>query len=297
MHAPFKSLLAVTGFLAFACNSVTNNDVLIGSPLSAPDSLSSVSLNEAIELDWSDNAFASAPTRFALYQVYSTTYDLDLGLCGAQWDVEGTTVAPEFLVGALTNGVPRCYGVTALSTDGFESDTSPLRQDTPRPDARNVLLYAFGTKPDSSGFRFWDDFDNDGIGQDDELGLIDPGSATDIDVVIHRNNADSSLWIVPVYTGTTMRSYGRVPDLTSIDFAPVSGYTRDSLPAQVGYGYVVKMVEGANLHYGAVRVTHVGRQYVILDWSLQTDPGNPELSVRGGLLTAKPSGSMVVPAR
>jgi hypothetical protein len=297
MHAPFKSLLAVTGLLAFACNSTSHNDVLIGSPLPAPNSLASVSLNRAIELDWSDNAFESAPIRFAIYRVYSASYDLDLGLCGAQWDVEGTTVAPEFLVGALTNGVPRCYGVTALSTDGFESDQSPLRQDTPRPDARNVLVYAFGTKPDSSGFRFWDDFDNDGIGQADELGLIEPGNTTDIDVVIHRNDTDSSLWLVPVYTGTTIRSYGPVADLTSIDFAPVSGYAGDSLPARVGYGYVVKLVDGTALHYGALRISHVGRQYVIFDWSLQTDPGNPELSVRGGLLTAKPSGSIVVPAR
>ena len=297
MHAPFKSLLAVTGVLALACNSMTNNDVFIGSPLPAPDSLASVSLNQAIELDWSDNAFASAPARFQVYRVYSATYDLDRSLCGAQWDVEGTTVAPEFLVGALTNGVPRCYEVSALSTDGAESSFSPLRQDTPRPDARNVLVYAFGTKPDSSGFRFWDDFNSDSTGQANELGLIEPGNAADIDLVIHRNNADSSLWIVPVFAGTTLRPYGWVPDLTSIDFAPLNGYTSDSLLAQVGYGYVVQMREGTDLHYGALRVTHVGRQYVILDWSLQTDHGNPELAVRGGLLTAKPSGSLVVPAR
>jgi hypothetical protein len=297
MRAPLKCLLAATGWLALACTSMTSNGVLLGTPLPAPDSLASVSLNQAVELDWSDNAFASAPTRFLSYRIYSATYDLNLGLCGATWDVEGTTVAPEFLVGALTNGVPRCYGVSALSTDGAESARSPLRQDTPRPDARNVLVYAFGTRPDSSGFRFWYDVNNDGIGQASELGLIEPGNATDIDFAIHRNNADSSLWIVPVFSGTTMLRYGRVADLTSIDFAPVSGYSRDSLLAQVGYGYVFELRDATALHYGAVRVTHVGRQYVILDWSLQTDHGNPELTVRGGLLTAKPSGSAVVPAR
>jgi hypothetical protein len=296
MHAPFKSLFAATGLLAFACTS-TDNAILPGAPLPAPQSLGSVSLNQAIELDWSDNAFESAPSRFLAYRVYSATYDLDQGQCGAPpWDVEGTTVAPEFLVGALTNGVPRCYGVTALSNDGAESDTSSLRQDTPRPDARNVLVYPFGIKPDSSGFRFWDDVNNDSTGQASELGLIEAGNATDIDFVIHQH-ADSSLWIVPVYSGTSMRTYGWVPDVTSIDFAPVGGYSRDSLAAQVGYGYVFKMIDGADLHYGAVRVTHVGRRYLILDWSLQTDPGNPELSVRGGLLTAKPSGSKVIPAR
>jgi len=291
MRAPLKYLLAATGLLALACNSTTNEDGFLGVPLPAPDNLASVSLNQAIELDWSDNAFTSAPSRFLSYRVYSATYDLDLGLCGARWDVEGTTVAPEFLVGALTNGVPRCYGVSALSTDGAESARSPLRQDTPRPDARNVLVYAFGTRPDSSGFRFWDDVNNDGVGQASELGLIEPGNATDIDFVIHQH-PDSSLWIVPVFTGTTMLSYGSVADLTSIDFAPEAGYSRDSLQARVGYGYVFSMNDG-ELHYGAVRVTHVGRQYVILDWSLQTDRGNPELTVRGGLLTAKPSGSAV----
>ena len=294
MRAPFKSLLAATAFLVFACDSVIDEE--LDFPLEAPSSLESVSLNQAIALYWSDNAFESEPTRFLSYGVYSTTYDLDAGLCGSRWEVEGTTVAPEFLVGALSNGVPRCYGVTAQSTGGSESDRSPLRQDTPRPDARNVVVYAFGTKPDSSGFRFWDDYDGDGIGQDDELGLIDPGNATDIDFVIHRNNADSSLWIVPVYSGTTLRPYGRVEDLTSIDFAPASGYSRDSLPAQVGYGYVVSMNDG-ELHYGAFRVTHVGRQYLILDWSVQTDRGNPELVVRGGKPTAKATGSAVAPTR
>ena len=282
MRAPLKSWLAATGLLAFACTSTTE----IGTPLEAPQSLESVSLNGAVDLFWLDNAFASAPTRFVAYRIYSATYDLDAGLCGTAWDIEGTTVAPEFLVAALTNGVPRCYGITALSTDGGESAQSTARQDTPRPDARNVLVYAFGTRPDSSGFRFWDDIDGDGVGQADELGLIEPGNGSDIDLAIRRNNADSSLWIVPIYTGTTMRPYGPIPDVTSIDFAPVAGYTRDSLRAQVGYGYVFKLVDGTDLHYGAFRVTHVGRQFVILDWSLQTDRGNPELIRRGGLPAA-----------
>jgi hypothetical protein len=278
MRAPLKTLLAATGLFAFACNSMTSDQVITGVPLPAPASLSSVSLNQAIELHWPDNAFTSAPTRFEAYSVYSASYDLDAGLCGTQWEVEGTTVAPEFLVGA-------------------ESIRSPLVQDTPRPDARNVLVYAFGTKPDSSGFRFWDDANSDAIGQASELGLIAPGNTTDIDFVIHRHDADSSLWIVPVYSQTTMRPYGKVADLTSIDFAPATGYSRDSLQAQVGYGYVFQMIDGPDLHYGAVRVSHVGRQYVILDWSVQTDPGNPELVLRGGLQTAPPSGSVVAPAR
>jgi hypothetical protein len=33
------------------------------------------------------------------------------------------------------------------------------------------------------------------------------------------------------------------------------------------------------LRYGAVRVTHVGQTFLILDWAFQTDSGNPELIV------------------
>lgn len=291
MRRPFIAIVA--GLVAVGCNS---NNTEVGIPLPAPTDLSSVSLNRAVALDWADNAFESAPARFSMYRVYSTSYDLDHGLCGTRWDLEGTTVAPEFLVGALTNGIPRCYGVTAFSTDGAESDTSALRQDTPRPDARNVLLYAFATKPDSSGFLFWSDDNGNGAGDPSELGLIFNPSAN-VDFAVHRNAADSSLWIVPVYSGTTVRSYGQVADLTSIDLAPASGYSRDSLRAQVGYGYVFQIIDGSALNYAAVRVTHVGRQYLIFDWSIQTDPGNPELVVRGGLATAQPSGALVPGAR
>ena len=45
-----------------------------------------------------------------------------------------------------------------------------------------------------------------------------------------------------------------------------------------GWGYVFQMNGGDGFaRYGAVRVTHVGQDYLILDWAYQTDPGNPEL--------------------
>src|SRR6266850_8480319 len=246
--------------------------------LPAPDTLGSISLNRAIHLGWADNAAQS--TRFKWYRVYSASYNLDTGFCGTDWVLEGTTVSNEFLATLLANGTPRCFGVSAISTEGYESLWS-LRQDTPRPDARNVLVYAFQTDADSSGFRFWSDLNSDGVGQSSELGLIQNGSRTDIDFVIHRH-ADSTLWVVPVFTGTSLRLYstGPIADLTAIDFAPASGYSGDSLLARPEFGYVFEIVDGAVLHYGALRMTHVGRQYVIFDWSVQTDPGNPELVVR-----------------
>jgi hypothetical protein len=65
------------------------------------------------------------------------------------------------------------------------------------------------------------------------------------------------------------------------------------IQAVPGYAYVFAIVEGSTIHYGALRVTDVSRNYVIFDWSFQTDPGNPELLVRGGQSTALSTATVV----
>ena len=267
--------------------------------LDRPAWLQSISLNGSIHLEWDDSSYITAPTRFKWYRIYSAAYDLDNGVCGTDWLLEGTTVGPEFLASAMANGVPRCFGVSAVSREGYESLWSPLWQDTPRPDARNTLAFAFDENQAQSGFRFWEDLNSDGRAQGAELGRILNGNRTDIDFWIFRDPADSTLWIVPEYSGTRMRLYSTAPinDLTSIDFAPVSGYTRDMIQAVPGYGYVFEIVEGSTLRYAALRVTHVGRDYLIFDWSFQTDVGNPELQVRAGLETSLAAGFLVPGAK
>lgn len=272
-----RTLLVAAGLVAAACQTNTNPTSV--QPLEAPASISSISLDSAIFLDWADNAYENDPSRFSNYQVYSASYNLDQGVCGSDWVIEGTTVAHEFLAAQLRNGVPRCFYTTAFSIEGLQSDRSPLWQDTPRPDARNVLVWALGVNTPQSGFRFWSDDNANNYGDPGELGLVQDGTGTDIDLVVHLNAADSTLWIVPVFAGTSVQLYSPNPvaDLTSIDFAPASGYARDSLLARPGFGYVFEIVDGSVLHYGALRMTHVGRQYAIFDWSVQTDSGNAEL--------------------
>jgi hypothetical protein len=263
--------------------------------LERPATLASISLNGAIHLKWADNAFLNAPARFRAYRVYATGYDLDAGLCDTQWLLEGTTVAPEFLVGALANGVPRCFGISAESVEGFESLWSPLWQDTPRPDARNVLVFAYDENVALSGFRYWQDVNADGVAQAPELGLVVDGNRTDIDFWLFRDPADSSLWIVPEFGGTSVRLYAATPiaDLSDIDVAPAGGYSRNMLEAVPGYGYVFEIVDGPALRYGGLRVTHVGRDYLIFDWSLQTDVGNPQLLRHGNVASVTATGHSV----
>ena len=241
-----------------------------GVQLQAPASLSSISLNGAVELQWSDNAFTNDPNDFAYYHVYSTSYNLDQGVCGASWVTEGTTASYQFLVGALTNGVPECFEVTAVSLDGIESDPSPLRNDTPRPDGLNVILFTTDTLGGAkSGFTF-----SSGA----NLGLVgDSAGGTNDFTVTH---GATGTYLIPQRSGVTMTLYGSAPidALTSIDVAPDSGYVATGIQALPGWGYVFQIDNGGQFYqYGALRVSAVGPNYVIFDWSYQTDPGNPEL--------------------
>lgn len=274
--------LDVDGIESGPSNIVTVDERL---RLESPTFMNSTSLDGAVVLTWSDNPFIAEPAGFRRYRVYSASFSLDDGLCGATWLLEGTTVAPEFLVGALTNGVPRCYASAAESIEGWESLWSPIRADTPRPDARNVLAFAFQADQTRSGFRFFQDANGDGQVGALELGIVTDGNRADIDFWMDRD-ANGDFFFVPERGGTGVALYSAQPieDLTSIDIAPETGYSRNAIQAVPGFGYVFEMDGGDGFaRFGAVRVTHVGADFIIFDWSYQTDAGNPELSVGGGL--------------
>jgi hypothetical protein len=277
---------AFVGILA-ACSNDHNSP---GIPPNVPAQLAGTSLDQGVALTWDDNASTADPASFESYAVYSTAYDLDKDLCGTAWALEGTTVAPEFVVGALTNGESRCFTVTARSVGGAESARSVPEWDTPRPDSRNVVLNVLPTFDAGSGFRFWDDLNGDQQAQDIELGLVRAGSANNIDFMVERDGT-GSVFLTPVRTGSGVEFYSDVPvgDLTSVNFAPCipdsspdgcGAYSSSPIEASPGFGYVFETDGGDGfVRYGAARVTHVGPTFIILDWAFQTDRGNPQLLV------------------
>lgn len=251
--------------------------------LPAPAALSTTSLDGAIALLWSDEPFDADPEGFSRYLVYSTSYDLDRDLCGTTWSIEGSTIAPEFVVAALPNGAPRCFAVSAVVREGFESLWSPVRHDTPRFESRNVVVYARQVDPTRAGFRFFLDLDGDRAAGRAELGLVRNAALGDADFTVERDGA-GALFLTPLRTGTGVAPYGTGPvdRLTDVDVAPVSGYGRSAVQARPGHAYVFETSGGDGFaRYGAVRVSHVGQEFLILDWSWQGDPGNPEL-LQGG---------------
>lgn len=261
-----------------------------GIPPDVPASLSSTTLDGAVVLLWTDNSYTSDPSNFESYRIYSTSYDIDTNSCGTSWGLEGTTVAPEFVVGALVNGTSRCFAVSARSIDGAESARSGTVWDTPRPDTRNVLLNVRQVQDAGSGFRFWEDLNGDDQAQANELGLVRMGSASTNDFFVDRDV--SGVYLTPVRAGTGVEFYDPtlpVEDLTSVDFAiciadsspdGCAPYLTTRIEALPGFGYVFETDGGDGFaRYGAVRVTHVGQDFVILDWAFQTDPGNPQLLI------------------
>lgn len=240
--------------------------------LPAPQGLASISLNGAVQLLWKSNAVDAAHGTFDQYRVYSTAYDGTRGVCTADWVMEGTTVSDGFLAGNLTNGVSRCFAVSAVTLDGHESDWSGSQLDTPRFDARNAFVYATASRADSAGFLFLDEVSH-------KIGVVGAAGRSDGDFIVERH-ADGSLWLSPARSGVTVAAFASKPvaDLTSVDRAPSSGFAAASVQAMPGFAYVFRLVKADGVHFAAVRVAFVTTDYVVFDWSYQSAPGNAELS-------------------
>jgi hypothetical protein len=244
--------------------------------LPAPASLNAISLDRAVQTSWASNARTADPNAFDYYRVYSTVYSAAAGGCDDDlWVLEGTTISEDFISTGLTNGVRYCFAVSAVTRDGHESLFSVPRDDTPRYDSRNVILDSFQDAPATSGFDFYDP------NASSRFGVVKSGSATGIDFRLERR-ADNRLYFVPMRGDVSIALYSMDPvtDLTSIDIAPLdNSFSTTPISAEPGYAYVFRVGPVGSANYGAVRVSHVGADYIILDWSYQSAPNNPELIV------------------
>jgi hypothetical protein len=140
-------------------------------------------------------------------------------------------------------------------------------------------MYPVSVDSTRAGFRFWWDLNGDGLVQPQELGIVTGGNRPDIDFQVYVD-VNNRVYLKPIRSGTSVAIYGNGPiaDLTSIDVAPTSGYSTSAVEAVPGWGYVFQMsAADPYARFGGLRVTYASKNYVIFDWSYQTDPGNPEL--------------------
>jgi hypothetical protein len=237
--------------------------------LPAPQALTSVTLNGGVQLLWDQNAYDASPSLFDSYRVYSTSMTATRACDDAAWALEGTTVSDGFLARNLPNGETRCFAVSAISIDGHESLWSNIREDTPRFDARSIVVDASDVRRTSSGFVFMP-----GAGV---LGSVVSDTTPGADLVLERR-ADGALWFRSARAETRIMQYGVTPlsTLEAIDRAPLVGYV-DAARAIAGYGYAVRVQYADGMRYASLRVVHVAADYVLFDFAFQTQSGNGEL--------------------
>lgn len=242
-------------------------------PPPVPDGLDPIPLDGAIYLRWAANSRQAAD--FSFYRVYLEGGDGSTLLLG-ETDSEG------FLDLLVENGNTYGYFVSAVDVDGHESEGSVLAEGTPRPDFHGELLYAFGDRPEASGFRFQ---------ETEATSPIVSGS----DATRHlRLEFDGDAWwlvpgpgveLSPDAVFTTALRCGPAADEGCVDVrrAPDSGYVSDSVSLLAEYAYVVRVpADGEGWRYGLIRVTHLGfaqdGAVAIFDWAYQLQPGNPSLA-------------------
>ncbi len=253
-------------------------EVYVPNPTPPPDpaDVEVVALDNAVYLRWSDNARNASD--FSFYRVYLLDSG-DTNYLLGESDSEG------FLDLLAANGNTYSYFVTSVDDQGHESVGSVAASGTPRPDYHGEWIYANEDVPAQSGFRF----------TTDEMSY--PIVAGDSPDRHFRMEIDAEgWWLVPgpgteVYDGvwsTTALKCGVAADsdCTSVDVAPLTGYTALDMPLYPQSTYVLR-VEGddGQVHYGAIRVDLLGYDQdgaaiMIFDWAYQLQPGNPNLAPR-----------------
>ncbi len=255
---PLFIILLLTG-----CHDDCEDIVYIDDvPPLPPVGILSVSLDNAVELQWYENQEPD----LAGYNVYvSDRYN-------GTYEFIGTSRTATFLDRGATNGVTNYYAVTAYDVNGNESDLSrDVAYDTPRPEGRGVALSDRFLNPGRSGYDFSEyavlHFDTD---------------FTDLFFEI----TDTGIPLLVVWDDSEIQDMGYTSSIDEISSAPADGWnpTGDAMAVR-GHTFVIRTFDN---HYAKVRVIDVTAGGVVFDWAYQVAQGNPELVAgRGNTLSKR----------
>lgn len=251
--------------------------VPVYSPPAAPQADSTVALDNALYLRWQ----ATGGHALQKYLVFLVGIDNESHLYQL-----GEADAPGFLDLRAKNGHVYRYRVAAMDTLGHVSEMGPALSGVPRPDFRGELLYAHADSATRSGFQFV---------RSDSLSPVLSGEAAGAQ---WRFEVVNRVWQLRPLGETEVLDAGRTTalvcgpasdrDCRSVTRAPMSGYTRNPVPAYAEVSYVFR-VRGSDgkPHYGVVRPQLLGhdqkgKRLVILDWAYQLRADDPRLIRIGG---------------
>jgi hypothetical protein len=228
----------------------------VGARPAAPRGLHSVTGDHEAFLTW----LANTEPRITGYRVYGS----DCGDPDCLYDFLGATTGTTFAVAGLANGRTKYFAVSAVNSDGRESDLSyDVVFDTPRPEGTGLQLTNFMTDSLHAGYEF-------------STATVRPSGSRLIDIY-YGNNGSIALMVAP-YPDTEIQDAGYASSLDAVDFAPSAGWSpTGTVELVTGHCYVV-LAQGD--HYAKFRVGSVTSSRVVLDWAYQVDPGNRELRAK-----------------
>ena len=137
--------------------------------------------------------------------------------------------------------------------------------DTPRPAGAGLALTDFVAAPASSGYDF-------------SAFSVVPWDNPNVDIYFGYDGAVYRM-IAP-FTDTDIQDAGYTASLDDVDYAPLSGWSRDGKVELIeGHSYIVRTTNSIETHYAKFRVVALSASpaRVIVDWAYQIDPDNREL--------------------
>ncbi|MDP6418967.1 MAG: hypothetical protein QGG80_05830 [Candidatus Krumholzibacteria bacterium] len=226
----------------------------------APSGVYSITGDGYVEILWDDLHIANLDY-YRVYWSYNET---------GFYEYLGSSDDPWFLDTDVSNGVTYYYAVSAVSTEGYESELSyETVFDTPRPAGEDLVV---GDTDEESGVDF------SGYYQD----MITAWDDIDADMYLYWY--DGQYWMASTdrdLYGTDIQYAGYVESLDEIDWAPDGGWTEDEADNVVLHEDHAYLVWTWDNHFAAFWVREIGLNHVILDWVYQLDEGNPELLIMG----------------
>jgi hypothetical protein len=232
-------------------------------PPAAPRGLRSVTGDGEARLSWLENTESDV----AGYRVYRSP-------CASgpncPYDRVGATAGTVFVV-PLANGETRYFAVAAYDRAGNESELSRENVfDTPRPAGFGLALADYVASPASSGYDF-------------SAYSVVPWDNPNVDIFFGYDGTLHRMFAP--FTDVDLQDAGFTGSLDDVDYAPLSGWSRDGTVELIeGHSYVVRITNSIETHYAKFRVVALSASpaRAVLDWAYQVDPDNRELRARPG---------------
>jgi hypothetical protein len=230
-------------------------------PPAAPRGLRSVTGDGQARLSW----LANTESDVAGYRVYTSP-------CASgpncPFDRIGSTAGTVFVV-PLPNGATEYFAVAAYDRAGNESELS--REDvfdTPRPAGFGLMLSDYVAAPATSGYDF-------------SAYSVVPWDNPNVDVYF---GYDGTVYrMLTRFTDVDLQDAGYTTSLDDVDYAPLSGWSRDGTVELIeGHSYVVRITNSIETHFAKFRVVALSAApaRAVLDWAYQVSPDNRELHAR-----------------